>query len=160
MKLRLKISHAILLVTSFLYYSFVAPTSSYQEQEPTKDTLKTVVEPINPRETITEVGTLKLVLLHKNGHASYYADKFTGRKTASGKIFNNNAYTCASKTLPFGTRLKVTSPATKKSVIVVVTDRGPYVKGRDIDLSKRAFMDIAPRSYGGSLSVIIEKIVR
>jgi rare lipoprotein A len=157
MKLRNRTYYIFLFALSFLYYSF-AKKSSFQE--PTKDTIKSAIEPINARETITEVGNLKLVLLNKNGHASYYADKFTGRKTASGKIFNNNAYTCASKTLPFGTRLKITSTSTKKSVIVVVTDRGPYVRGRDIDLSKRAFMDIAPRSYGGSIPIIIEKIVK
>ncbi len=99
-----------------------------------------------------------IVMFQENAHASYYHDKFTGRKTASGAIFDNNKLTCAHKTLKFGTKLKVTSKATGKSIKVVVNDRGPFVKGRDIDLSKKAFMKIAPNSYGGSIKVDIEII--
>ena len=73
-------------------------------------------------------------------------------------IFNNKELTCAHKTLPFGTKLKVTSIKTGKSVIVTVTDRGPFAKGRHIDLSKKAFMLIAPNKYGGHIMVKIEII--
>ena len=99
-----------------------------------------------------------VVLYKEEAHASYYHDKFTGRRTASGAIFNNNELTCAHKTLPFGTKLKVTSIKTGKSVIVTVTDRGPFAKGRHIDLSKKAFMLIAPNKYGGHIMVKIEII--
>lgn len=99
-----------------------------------------------------------VVMFHENAHASYYHDKFTGRKTASGSIFDNNKLTCAHKTLKFGTKLKVTSKATGKSVKVTVTDRGPFSKGKDIDLSKKAFMKIAPKTYGGHITVDIEII--
>ena len=76
------------------------------------------------------------------GKASYYAQPFHGRKSASGRIYNMYEYTCAHKTLPFGTKLKVTNQANGKTVTVEVTDRGPYVKGRIVDLSKAAAMDL------------------
>ncbi|NBL64716.1 septal ring lytic transglycosylase RlpA family protein [Flavobacterium sp. NST-5] len=98
----------------------------------------------------------KYKLFKKNANASYYADKFTGRRTASGKIFDNKKYTAAHRKLPFGTKLRVTSEKTGKSVIVEITDRGPFVKGKDIDLSKKAFMDIAPSRYGGAMKVTLE----
>ncbi len=72
------------------------------------------------------------------GLASYYSIKFNGRKTASGEILNVYALTAAHRTLPFGTKVKVTSLDTGKSVIVKINDRGPYVKGRVIDLSREA----------------------
>ncbi len=79
---------------------------------------------------------------NKTGKASYYADKFEGRKTASGEIYKQSKLTAAHRSLPFGTRLKVTNIKNGKSVIVRVNDRGPFVKGRIIDLSKRAASEI------------------
>ena len=76
------------------------------------------------------------------GKASYYGGVFHGRKTASGKVYDMYKYTCAHKTLPFGTMLKITNKANGKTVTVEVTDRGPYVKGRIIDLSVAAAMDL------------------
>lgn len=70
--------------------------------------------------------------------ASYYADKYDGRKTSSGETFNMNAYTAAHKTLPFNTVVKVTNLDNGKSVQVRINDRGPFVAGREIDLSKAA----------------------
>lgn len=72
------------------------------------------------------------------GYASYYADKFEGRKTASGEAFHQSAFTAAHKHLPFGTQVRVINLANQKSVIVRINDRGPFVKGRVIDLSKNA----------------------
>jgi rare lipoprotein A len=80
--------------------------------------------------------------------ASYYASKFNGKKTANGKIFSNQELTCAHKTLPFGTELRVTNIKNNKSVIVKVTDRGPFIKGRIIDLSQQAFKSIASLNSG------------
>ena len=74
----------------------------------------------------------------QEGKASYYADKFEGKKTASGEIYKHSKATAAHKTLPFGTRVKVTNKANHKSIIVRINDRGPFVKGRIIDLSKSA----------------------
>ncbi len=75
----------------------------------------------------------------KTSIASFYHDKFNGRKTASGDIFSNSKMTAANRTLPFGTMLKVTNLRSGKSVIVEVNDRGPFHSSRAIDLSKAAF---------------------
>jgi rare lipoprotein A len=98
----------------------------------------------------------KLKAFKTKAHASYYADKFNGRKTASGTRFNNNKYTAAHRKLPFGTKLKVTNEANGKWLIVEVTDRGPFSKGRELDLTKRAFMDIASNKNSGVIIVKIE----
>jgi rare lipoprotein A len=95
----------------------------------------------------------------KKVHASYYADKFNGRKTASGQKFSNSKYTAAHKRLPFGTKVRVTNEANGKSVIVTINDRGPFVKMREIDLSKKAFMDITHKKGAGGLTVTIEEVV-
>lgn len=92
----------------------------------------------------------------KAAHASYYADKFHGRKTASGKKYNKNQYTAAHKKLPFGTIVKVTNEVNGKSVTVEITDRGPFVRAREIDLSRRSFMDIANNKSSGAMRVTIE----
>ena len=72
------------------------------------------------------------------GQASYYGPGFDGKKTASGEIFNQNDMTCAHKSLPFGTKLRVVRDDTGASVEVRVNDRGPYVRDRIIDLSAAA----------------------
>ena len=74
--------------------------------------------------------------------------KFTGRKTASGERIHHDSLTCAHRTYPFGTLLKVTNPANGNHVIVKVTDRGPYVKGRIIDLSVRAARELGIIAQG------------
>ena len=104
------------------------------------------------------VDTGKLKRFKNDARASYYADKFNGRKTTSGKRFDNSKYTAAHKKLPFGTRIKVTNQANGKSVIVEVTDRGPFVKSREIDLSKRAFMEISNHKSTGVMMVTLELI--
>lgn len=124
-----------------------------------KDTTKKVKTSVDLKEisadsAIVEVG--KYTFYKKNVHASYYHDKFNGRRTSSGIRFDNNKFTAAHKLLPFGTKLKVTNLASGKSVIVEVIDRGPFVKSREIDLSKRAFMDIAKNKGAGVMFVNIE----
>lgn len=74
----------------------------------------------------------------ESGQGSYYADKFAGRRTASGVPYRPGRLTAAHNSLPFGTRIKVTNVRTGRSVKVVVNDRGPHVKGRIVDVSKRA----------------------
>ncbi|PID29768.1 MAG: septal ring lytic transglycosylase RlpA family lipoprotein [Candidatus Cloacimonadota bacterium] len=81
-------------------------------------------------------------------HCSYYGKKFAGKKTANGEIFDPEKLTCAHKTLPFGTKLRITDPDTGKSVIVRVNDRGPFVKGRDLDLSRAAAEKTGLINYG------------
>ena len=72
------------------------------------------------------------------GSASYYAAKFHGRRTASGEAFDNADMTAAHRTLPFGSLVRVTNPANGASVVVRINDRGPFVRGRAIDLSRAA----------------------
>ncbi|MBX2931624.1 MAG: septal ring lytic transglycosylase RlpA family protein [Chitinophagaceae bacterium] len=78
----------------------------------------------------------------KTGKASYYADKFAGRKTANGEKYQPNEYTAAHKKLPFGTKVKVTNLQNNKTVNVRINDRGPFVAGRIIDLSKAAAKEL------------------
>lgn len=100
----------------------------------------------------------KFILFRRNAHASYYSDKFNGRKTASGKRFDNSKLTAAHRKFPFGTKLRITNEANGKSVIVEIIDRGPFIKGREIDLSKKAFMDITSNKKGGAVIVKIEEV--
>lgn len=99
-------------------------------------------------------GTFKFY--KKNAHASYYANKFHNHKTASGKKYDKNKLTAAHKKLPFGTIVKVTNEANGKSIIVEVNDRGPFVRSREIDLSRRAFMEITGNQSSGNMKVTME----
>lgn len=74
----------------------------------------------------------------QTGKASFYADKFEGAPTASGEKYRHKKLTAAHKTLPFGTKVRVTNLGNNKTVEVVINDRGPYVEGRVIDVSKSA----------------------
>ncbi|AVI62533.1 septal ring lytic transglycosylase RlpA family protein [Halomonas sp. GFAJ-1] len=74
----------------------------------------------------------------QRGVASFYSDRFQGATTASGERFDQQALTAAHPSLPFGTKVLVTRPDTGQKVEVLINDRGPFVQGRVIDLSKRA----------------------
>jgi rare lipoprotein A len=89
------------------------------------------------------------------GEASWYGPGFHGRKTASGERFNTSEFTAAHKTLPFGTLLKVTNLENNLSVIVRINDRGPYVRGRIIDLSRAAKDQL---EMGGTTMVRIQQV--
>ena len=78
----------------------------------------------------------------QKGKASFYAKHFNGRKTASGERLHPDSLTCAHRSYPFGTMLRVYNPVNSRSVIVRVIDRGPYVRGRIIDLSWRAAKEL------------------
>ena len=84
----------------------------------------------------------------KTSFASFYHDKFNGRKTASGEIFSNSKLTAANRTLPFGTMVRVTNLRSGKSVIVEINDRGPFHSSRALDLTKAAFKAIGNTSRG------------
>lgn len=113
----------VLLINLFLIFLVILSCSSKVVYAPYKgfSTLKTV------KKGYTFVG-----------EASYYGSKFHGKKTANGEIFDKNKLTCAHRTLPFNTILKVTNLSNNKSVIVRVNDRGPFKKSRVIDLSEAA----------------------
>lgn len=84
----------------------------------------------------------------ENGKASYYADKFEGRKTASGETFRQGGLTAAHRTLPFGTKVTVINISNGRSVKVRINDRGPFSQGRVIDLSKKAARRIGMLTTG------------
>lgn len=92
----------------------------------------------------------------KSAKASYYASKFNGKKTASGEKFSNSKLTAAHRKLPFGTKIRVTNIANGKSVIVTVNDRGPFSGGFDIDLTRKAYNQIAEKKRRGHMYVSIE----
>ncbi|HUB62966.1 MAG TPA: septal ring lytic transglycosylase RlpA family protein [Methylocella sp.] len=85
--------------------------------------------------------------------ASFYS---SGQRTASGERFDQHGFTAASRTLPFGTRLYLTNPATGRSVIVRINDRGPFVRGRDLDLTRGAAAAIGMIEQG----TVTLKVVR
>ncbi len=93
----------------------------------------------------------------EKGQASFYADRHQFKKTASGELYNHDLKTAAHKKMPFGSKINVTNVNNGRSVIVVVNDRGPFVNGRIVDLSKSAFSSIGNTS-AGLLSVEIEVI--
>tara|TARA_R110001592_G_scaffold1874_47_gene11719 strand:- start:2030 stop:2398 length:369 start_codon:yes stop_codon:yes gene_type:complete len=84
----------------------------------------------------------------ESGMASYYGNKYHNKKTANGEIYRHELNTAAHRTLPFGTHVKVTNQKTGQSVLVKINDRGPFVRGRIIDLSKSAFTTIGDTSSG------------
>ncbi len=92
----------------------------------------------------------------QKGKASFYAKKFNGRITASGERLHPDSLTCAHRTYPFGTMLRVYNPANGRSVVVKVTDRGPFIRGRIIDLSWRAAKELGIISQGVAM-VFVQK---
>lgn len=87
-------------------------------------------------------------LAQSSGKASYYSNSLHGRKMSNGERYDRNDFTCAHRTLPFGTQLRVTNTKNGREVIVRVTDRGPFVRGRIVDLSYAAASEIGMISSG------------
>jgi rare lipoprotein A len=85
-----------------------------------------------------DVNSARQAYRSETGVASYYGDRFHGRQTANGERYDQGKFTAAHKSYPFGTLVRATNLKNGKSVIVRINDRGPYVKGRIIDLSVRA----------------------
>jgi len=84
----------------------------------------------------------------ETGIASFYGDKHQFKKTASGELYNHDLKTAAHREIPFGSKLEITNLDNGKSVVARVNDRGPFVKGRIVDLSKSAFSSIGNTSSG------------
>jgi rare lipoprotein A (peptidoglycan hydrolase) len=104
---------------------------------------------------IVRVGDAGQAVIEQHGEASYYGPGFHGRKTANGETFDQNQLTAAHPTLPLGSTATVTNLETGDFVDVQINDRGPYVKGRDIDVSKRAAKELG-MTKGGIAPVRIE----
>jgi rare lipoprotein A len=101
-----------------------------------------------PSQTQESSARVEGPVIEQVGTASWYGPSFQGRKTASGELFDQNALTAAHRSLPLGTTVVVTSLATGKSVQVKINDRGPYVRGRKIDLSRAAAQQIGLTKNG------------
>ncbi len=94
--------------------------------------------------------------ISQTGKATFYSKRATGSRTANGERLHHDSLTCAHRTMPFGTMLRVTNPANGKSVIVRVTDRGPFIRGRIIDLSWRAALELGIIAQGMAMVEIEE----
>ncbi len=127
-------------IVALLIVTFVAGcTTAPKEPTPTQP---------RPAESGVQIGS---------GKASFYGAQHHNKQTANGERFDQNALTAAHRTLPFGTKVRVTNIRNGKSVVVRINDRGPYAKGRVIDLSKAAFSQIAS-TRTGVIRVRLEKI--
>lgn len=125
-----------------------------------KITQKVVIDTVKNKSVAVDTikSRYKLKAFKTKAHASYYHNKFNGKRTSSGIRFSNDKYTAAHRKLPFGTKLKVTNEENGKWVIVEVIDRGPFSRGREIDLSRRAFMEITSNKNSGVTIVKLEII--
>lgn len=132
--------------------------ASLQDSVKKKDSLQHLdsVKKSDSIKGVDSLANLKTKLYKKNVEASHYSDKLNGRRTASGQVFSNKKYTAAHKTLKFGTKVKVTNLANNKSVIVTINDRGPHTRKREIDMTKRPFLDISHNKGRSPLRVSLE----
>ena len=116
-----------------LLFLFADITPKQYQKETTPDSVAVVnTENLLAAEAPPEVTQIQTTYMW---NISYYGSKFHGRYTASGEEFDQNAMTCAHKTLPFGTELIVENPSNGKRVTVRVNDRGPFINGRQLDVS-------------------------
>ncbi|HEX6500932.1 MAG TPA: septal ring lytic transglycosylase RlpA family protein [Micromonosporaceae bacterium] len=121
------------------------PTRSQAAQRASRSELRPMATPGGVKPSPRRSTSAPTVVGGGTCEASYYSD---GQRTADGETFNPDAYTAAHRTLPFNTRVRVTNTANGKSVVVRINDRGPYVAGRCLDLSRAAFGAIASYSSG------------
>lgn len=134
-------------------YAGVVVKTQAQVQEPvtpvvTKEATKEKEVPKETKVVIIEKEIEEAYTANLSGGASFYGEEWNGRRTANGEIFNTYELTAAHKSLPFGTKVKVVNKTNGKSVVVRINDRGPFVKGRTLDLSKKAFQSIASINKG------------
>lgn len=162
-------------VQYIIFALIIFTLSSFEEAGKLKEKIKPAA--VSMEQVLDTVATLDLPMIEEDSivmaeveedsfevvsdetKASYYHDKFSGKKTASGEVFDNSKYMAAHKTLPFGTKIKVTNLRNKRSVVLTVTDRGPFTKGRSVDISKRAFMDLTDNLGRGVLDVKVERMI-
>ena len=131
--------HALRAAFALICLFFVASCASRQEPPPEPAPQVAPAPPPAPRASHSAT---------KQVRASFMGTKPAGRPTASGEAYDPNELTAASKTLPLGSTVEVTNPSNGRSVRVRINDRGPYVKGRSIDLSKRAAEEIGLTEKG------------
>jgi rare lipoprotein A len=145
-----------LFFVSLVITGFTTTTEEVKVNEEKILVVKDTTEVKKAEEPVKEEKEENLTLYKKDVLATYYADKFNGRKTSSGERFSNSKYTAAHMSLPFGTKVRVTNEKNGKFVDVVINDRGPFSKKLEIDLTKKAFMEIASNKGSGYFKVKIE----
>lgn len=143
--------------------SLITSNFSFQKFESHEAFSHVVQDTVKPDSTAALIDSLSIEeglynykLYKTKGYASHYANRFNGKRTASGERFDNNKLTAAHRRLPFGTKVRVTNLANGRKIIVKINDRGPHVKGREIDLSNKAFMYLASKKARGVMPVKIE----
>lgn len=159
--LAFKIRHRILLTLAIAFISILSFFSedialSYKKPkysgllERLKDfDLKQIEDYSADLPTYSDYSDSSTTTIRDEGVATYYHNKFNGRKTSSGEQFSQNEFTCAHKKIKFGTILRVTNQTNNKSILVRVNDRGPFTRNRVIDLSRRAanFIEADGKTY-------------
>ncbi len=131
----------ILVMLSLVGFTYIA---NEKKEEPVLDS-----ENINVNEGESLIKTSLVEFIDKGEmRASWYGPRFHGKKTANGEIYDQMAFTAAHKKLKFGTLLRITNPKNNKSVVVRINDRGPYIPGRQLDLSKAAAMELGTIKKG------------
>ncbi len=152
------VSLLLVIITGFTTGGIETTPTTKKIEKFTATKAADTTETAKPAEVAAKPAEPVLKLYKQNVLATYYADKFNGRKTTSGERFHNKKYTAAHMKLPFGTMVRVTNEATGKFVDVKVNDRGPFSKKLEIDLTKTAFMEIASKKGCGSFKVKMEII--
>jgi rare lipoprotein A (peptidoglycan hydrolase) len=145
-----------LLLPVLMIISITGLTLLSTKSEITNKNLSTFEDPLEEATSIPQNVNIKYYNLGMM-KASWYGPRFHGRLTANGEIYDQMGYTAAHKNLPFGTLLKITNPKTNKSVVVRINDRGPYIPGRKIDLSKKVAMEL-DAYIKGVVKLKVEKI--
>lgn len=126
----------ILVLVALVGFTLVVNEDKITEPVVTEDVVSVEEESITADRSLVEFvdkGSMK---------ASWYGPGFHGQKTANGEVYDQNSFTAAHKSLKFGTLLKITNLKNSKSVVVRINDRGPYIHGRDLDLSKAAALEL------------------
>ena len=142
----------VLGTTSFTY---AQPISAVDQNSETSPTAEISGEPQQAEQGNSQLPTLAKGFKRGRrsssgggGMASWYGSDFHGRRSASGEIYNQNTLTAAHRSLPFGTRVRVTNVHNNRSVVVRINDRGPFIGGRVIDLSTAAARNLGMMGSG------------
>ncbi len=136
-KLFISVSFSLFLLSSCsipVRGGYNRSTGSYEQKSGETGSQRSSAKKSNPQKAAEQAPVGEIL----KGEASYYGPGFEGNLTANGETFDSSEMTCAHKSLPFGTMLRVTRDDTGESVVVRVNDRGPYAKGRILDLSAAA----------------------
>lgn len=149
------IGKMIIIIAVIGLVGFTIATNEYSSSTPSVLTEEYTQTPV-----LDDLSTANIHYIDRGMmKASWYGPRFHGRLTANGEIYDQNALTAAHKSLKFGTLLKVTNTRTKKSIIVRINDRGPYIPGRQLDLSKAAAVELGVINSGVKLLKVEELVL-